>query len=102
MEGGLLGGWGAVLLLLAGIVYQLIIQAASKKEERSAHLSPAEQLAQIARKQGGSEYDIFRKAALEWNEPESRIDDDFKRYLNEEIIPYYVNGYIREKEEKDQ
>ena len=95
MDGGSFGGWGFPLLMLAGIVYLLIMHAASGKRERPETLSSSERLAGLAREKGGSEYDIFCLAASHWHVPDSRVDRDFKLYLTDEQIPYYVNGYIR-------
>jgi hypothetical protein len=53
-------------------------------------------ICKIIRVTGKSAYDVFCKAAEDWPVSEGQIEQDFKRYmLNDEIIPYYVNDFIR-------
>ena len=52
-------------------------------------------LYKIARLTGKSEYDVFCKSAEGWPVSQARIDQDFKRYLNHQSIPHYVNDFVR-------
>ena len=97
MLGDLIGNGSSLLIVVMGLVYLAVIQAVSKRAGRPRKLSDAEMLTKLARLGNCTEHDIFRAAALEWHVPVSRIDDDFKRYLLEDIIPYYVNGFVRQK-----
>lgn len=49
-------------------------------------------LARITQK---SEYAIFHEAAKKWPVSKVKVEEDFKRYLLEQITPYYVNDFIR-------
>ncbi len=49
----------------------------------------------ITRVTGKSAYDVFCKAAEDWPVSEGQIEQDFKRYMSDESIPYYVNDFIR-------
>lgn len=47
-----------------------------------------------------SEFDVFCKAAEQWPVSPADIEADFKRYLNDQHTPCYVNAFIRQH--KDQ
>lgn len=51
----------------------------------------------IARATGNSEYDVFSKAAEGWSIPHERIKQDFRVYLSQQSVPYYVNDFVRKK-----
>lgn len=97
MFGDLLSDWTSLIIVVTGLVYLAVIQYVSKKEGRPRKLSEGEMLTKLARLGNCTEYDIFHAAALEWHVPVSQIDDDFKRYLLDGIIPYYVNSFVRQK-----
>jgi len=42
-----------------------------------------------------SAYDVFCKAAEDWPVSEEQIKQDFKRYIYDDRVPYYVNDFIR-------
>ena len=44
---------------------------------------------------GKSAYDVFCKAAEDWPVAEEQIKQDFRRYLSDDRVPYYVNDFIR-------
>jgi len=52
-------------------------------------------LFKISRITGKSEYEIFCKAAENWRISNTQIKEDFKKYLVDESIPYYVNDFVR-------
>jgi len=97
MPEAIISDGGIPLLLLAGLCYLVLIQYLSKKESKPRKLSEAEMLAKLARMGPETEYDIFHTAAEEWNVPSSRVEEDFKDYLLEEVIPYYVNSHMRKR-----
>ena len=49
-------------------------------------------LARITQK---SEHTIFHEAAGPWPVSETMVEEDFKNYLLDQTIPYYVNDFIR-------
>ncbi len=97
MFGEYTGSGASIFLIFMGIAYILIIQYTSKSASQPRKLNDAELLVKLALIGPHSEYDIFRLAAGDWHVPESQIDGDFKTYLNEGFIPYYVNSYVRKK-----
>ena len=54
-------------------------------------------LYKISRISGDSEYDIFFKSAANWPISNDRVDRDFRRYLSDQSLPYYVTDYLRKK-----
>ena len=42
-----------------------------------------------------SVYDIFRKAAEEWNFSDGKVENDFRSYLRTGDIPHYISTYVR-------
>jgi hypothetical protein len=51
-------------------------------------------LFKISRLTGKSEYDIFCKVAEDWPVSREQIEKDFKRYISDQSIPYYVNDFV--------
>lgn len=49
---------------------------------------------------GNSAYDTFCKSAEDWHVSADRIDQDFKRYLASQKIPYYVKDFIRKSQKQ--
>ena len=87
--------WPSLLLLILGVVYLLIIQYLSKREIRPRRLTEAELLAKLARVGPYNEFEIFCSAARRWHVSTGQVNDDFKKYLLEGLIPYYVNSFLR-------
>ena len=53
----------------------------------------------ITRVTGKSAYEVFCKAAEEWPVSREQIEQDFKRYISQDQVPYYVNDFIRKHKE---
>ena len=51
-------------------------------------------LYKIARITGQIEYDAFTKSAEEWPITTEKIDEDFKSYLMNQSVPYYVSDFV--------
>jgi len=66
-----------------------------KKEHSIRRLTTDEYLSKMARICDCSVYDLFRLAAGQWQVTRPQVDEDFKAYITEEAIPYYVNDLIR-------
>lgn len=52
-------------------------------------------LTDIAFASGCSVYDLFQQAGQHWRFSQTKIEGDFKTYLNEGDIPGYVRLYIK-------
>jgi hypothetical protein len=77
--------WVSVQLLLLWI----------KASFNNRPLTMAEYVFKIARVTGKSEYDVFFKSAEEWPITKEKIEEDFKAYLIDQSVPYYVMDFVR-------
>ena len=67
----------------------------TQKNEQADPFDIEGYLQKITRITGFSVYDTFRKSAEDWHVPAARIDQDFKKYLSSQAIPYYVKDFVR-------
>ena len=44
---------------------------------------------------GTSAYDTFCKSAQEWRISADRMEQDFRRYLSSQSVPFYVKDFVR-------
>ena len=85
----LLIGTGAIcIVMLVGIRLK-------KRYSQGQPINMQSYLFKISRLTGKSEYDIFCKAAEDWQVSGEQIDQDFNRYVSDQSIPYYVNDFVR-------
>jgi hypothetical protein len=52
-------------------------------------------LYKISLETGQTEYDLFRKSAKDWAVSDDRIEQDFRRYMSDQVLPYYVKDFVR-------
>ena len=85
---------GICVLLLVGYLFwffyrkvQQNIQADFVERERSLY--------KISLETGQIEYVLFRKSAKDWAVSDDRIEQDFKRYMADQVLPYYVKDLVR-------
>jgi hypothetical protein len=45
-----------------------------------------------------SVYDTFRISAEEWRVSADRIDQDFRKYLSSQSVPFYVKDFVRKSQ----
>jgi hypothetical protein len=83
-----------LFFMLVTVILYSIIMRILKKRLRSEK-TDSERLFDRARQKDCSEFDIFQLTGAQWNIPEVRIKEDFKRYLSSGTIPYYVRDYLR-------
>ncbi len=100
MANELLGEWAPFVFPAAAFLYLLILRNVDKRVARKRPLSVEELLTKLARTTEHNEYDLFCLSGEEWNIMKPQIEKDFKTYLLQGDIPYYVNHYIR-KIQKD-
>jgi hypothetical protein len=58
-------------------------------------LSDEEYFTGLARHYGCSEYDLFFRAAENWQVGKQQIETDFRDYLKSGELPYYAKDYSR-------
>ncbi len=83
-------------LTLIGVC--LFIQLSNRLNQMMVSSKPTsteDYLFKIARITGTSEYAIFFKAAETWPVVQSMVEEDFKEYLTNQVVPYYVNDFVR-------
>jgi len=68
-----------------------------KKQFASREPDEEELLTLLARLEGTSELEQFRKAAENWNITKRRINADFDNYLLSSSLPHYVRDHIRQQ-----
>jgi hypothetical protein len=85
-----------LIIIILITVSMRIIEKKFKKEKKT----DVEKLFDSSRCQDCSEFDIFQKTGKCWNIPQARIDEDFKIYLQNMEIPYYVRDYLRSVEKE--
>lgn len=81
------------LILIAA--YVLVKRISEKRTARTRSISEEEGLLHLARLNGCSEYELFRKASVFWNVPEPQVEADFRTYLLEGLMAHYVRDYVR-------
>jgi hypothetical protein len=84
---------GAVLLVAVLVVVHVL----EKRHNRKRRLNDPEYLFCLARAMGVSEFDVFLKAAEDWEVSKERVEADFRDYLLQGLMPYYLNDYLRRK-----
>ena len=99
MLGLLANGVGAIcVVLLAGVFFRLMFHW-NRTFYSENPVTMEDYLYKIARITGKSEYDIFIKSAEEWPIPTGKIEEDFKSYLTQQSVPYYVRDFVRRNKE---
>ena len=83
--------------IVVGAIYIILFVGARlrRKFGEDRPINMPSYLFKISRLTGKSEYDVFYKAAQEWPVSREQIEQDFKKYLSDESIPYYVNDFVR-------
>ena len=66
-----------------------------KPTNRADPISIEDYLQKITHITGFSTYEIFRRSAEDWHVSADRIDRDFKTYLSNLTVPYYVKDFVR-------
>jgi len=90
--------WPGVIYFLATLLYIVIIYGVKHVERRKTPktiLSEEAYLPLMARQKECSEYDIFGLACEDWRISKTRMEIDFKHYLKQGHLPYYVKDYVR-------
>ncbi len=94
-----------ITILISGIIAACIVVLTAilfkrsarigKMTRREKQISMDDYVFKIARVTGHSEYDVFCKSAEAWPISQEKIEQDFKRYLQQQGVPHYVNDFVR-------
>ena len=85
---------GLCALLLVGYLFWVLYRK-FQTDSRAELNAPERSLYNISLATGRTEYDLFCQSAGDWSVPATRIDQDFKRYMTDQVMPYYVKDFIR-------
>ena len=85
---------GICALLLVGYLFWTFYRKV-QKSNRADQIARERSLYNISLATGQTEYDLFCKSAEDWSISDHRIDQDFKRYMIDESLPYYVKDFVR-------
>lgn len=78
-------GFGAFMIL--SLVVEVIIRRRRKTDPES--------LSSEALRREMSEFDLFMESASQWNIKRERVDRDFKLYLRDGSLPFYIRQMLR-------
>ncbi len=88
---------GICALLLVGYLFWACYR--KSKMDSQAELSAMEDsLYKISLATGRTEYDLLHKSAESWSVSGKRIDQDFKRYMADQVMPYYAKDFVRKNQ----
>ena len=95
MSGELIFEWKLLFFPLMAVFYFQFVKYVDMRWSRNRPLSDEERLSHSARQQGLSEYQLFFVAAERWRVPRERVEADFKDYLINGNLAYYVKDHVR-------
>ena len=85
---------GLCALLLVGYLFWTCYRK-FEKDSRTESATRQDSLYDISLSTGQTEYDLFNKSAQEWSVSDKVIDQDFKRYMSDQVTPYYAKDFVR-------
>ena len=89
---------GACVLLLVGHLFWACYRKFEKDNQVNRN-TMENTLHAISLETGRTEYELFRISAAGWSVSGARIDEDFKRYMAHQVLPYYVSDFVRKNHE---
>ena len=88
---------GICALLLVGYLFWFMIRK-FQNDSRAELNARKNSFYTISLATGRSEYDLFHKSAEGWSVSTERIDQDFKRYMSDQIMPHYAMDFVRKNQ----
>jgi hypothetical protein len=85
---------GICALLLVGYLFWGLIHK-FKTESRPELDSTENSLYDISLATGRTEYDLFHMSAENWSVSKKKIDQDYIRYIADQVLPHYVQDFVR-------
>jgi hypothetical protein len=85
---------GICALLLVGHL-SWVIYRKFKKDSQAELIAKENSLYKISLATGRTEYNLFCKSSEDWAVSGDRIDQDFKRYMAHQVLPYYAKDVVR-------
>ena len=88
---------GICALLLVGYLFWTCYR--KFKIDSQAELTAMENsLYKISLATGRTEYELLQKSAENWSVSGDRIDQDFTRYMADQVMPYYAKDFVRKNQ----
>ena len=88
---------GICALLLVGYLFWTCYR--KFKIDSQAEVTAMENsLYKISLATGRTEYDLLRKSAENWSVSGNIIDQDFKSYMADHVMPYYAKDFVRKNQ----
>jgi hypothetical protein len=85
---------GICALLLVGYLFWFFYTKL-KEVNQADHSASKNSLYSLSLLTGRTEYELFQKSAEDWSVSGDRIDEDFKRYMADQVLPYYTRDFVR-------
>jgi hypothetical protein len=89
---------GVCALLLVGYLFWSLIRK-SHRDSQNEKIARDNSLYDLSLATGRTEYDLFHKSAEGWSVSADRIDQDFKRYMADQVMPHYAQDFVRKNRE---
>lgn len=88
---------GICALLLVGYLFWFLYHK-FQTDSQAELLAKENSFYNISLATGRSEYDLFHKSAEGWSVSGDRIDQDFKRYMADQVMPHYAKDFVRKNQ----
>jgi hypothetical protein len=88
---------GICALLLVGYLFWVCYRK-SKMDSLSELSAMEDSLYKISLATGRTEYDLLHKSAENWSVSGHRIEQDFKSYMADQVMPYYAKDFVRKNQ----
>ncbi len=89
---------GICALLLVGYLFWFMIRK-FQSDSRAEMIARENTFYTISQATGQTEYDLFHRSAEGWSVSADRIDQDFKRYMADQVMPHYAQDFVRKNRE---
>lgn len=91
----------AIVAVCSVMLVWYMVRAYLRKTQKISRADPIaidNYLQKITQVSGISAYDTFCKSAEVWRVSADRVDQDFKRYLSSQSVPFYVKDFVRKSQ----
>jgi hypothetical protein len=88
--------WTAIIFVMLVMAYFATLSFLENQHSKKAYISNDEFLASLAIVRQCSVYDLFIRSGGDWRFSDSKIETDFRAYLDTGHIPHYVVNYVKQ------
>lgn len=100
MNEGFIFQWPLLIIALIVVAYFELLRRLDNRWAKRTPLTDEEILSHYAKSRMISEFDVFELAAPNWSIGPAAVEEDFKTYLQQGILPHYVRDFIRRLREE--